>query len=157
MIISHLPYGPTAYFTLANTVMRHDIPDIGTMSEAFPHLIFHNFSSKLGERVGLKRSFLIHSSAVIASWFLQVRNILKFLFPVPKEDSKRIMTFANDDDFISFRYEFLSSHFIRLIFYSFIKTPHLQEVRNKGNWIVWSWATIWNEMLVIIDVYVLVC
>ena len=25
MIISHLPYGPTAYFNLTNCVMRHDI------------------------------------------------------------------------------------------------------------------------------------
>jgi len=51
MIISHLPYGPTAYFNLSNCVMRHDIPEVGTMSEAYPHLIFHNFKSRLGERV----------------------------------------------------------------------------------------------------------
>lgn len=51
LVVSHLPFGPTAYFTLSNTVMRHDIPKIGTISEAYPHLIFHNFSSKLGERV----------------------------------------------------------------------------------------------------------
>lgn len=31
--------------------MRHDIPDVGKMSEQYPHLIFHNFTSKLGERV----------------------------------------------------------------------------------------------------------
>ena len=53
MIVCHLPYGPTAYFTLSNTVMRHDIPDSGTMSEAFPHLIFNNFSSRLGDRVNI--------------------------------------------------------------------------------------------------------
>lgn len=34
----------------------------------------------------------------------QVKSILKYLFPVPKEDSKRVMTFANDDDFISYRH-----------------------------------------------------
>ena len=51
MVICHLPYGPTATFTIYNTVMRHDIPNVGTMSEAFPHLIFHNFKTKLGERV----------------------------------------------------------------------------------------------------------
>jgi U3 small nucleolar ribonucleoprotein protein IMP4 len=51
LVICHLPYGPTAYFTLSNTVMRHDIPNIGTMSEVYPHLIFDKFSSKLGERV----------------------------------------------------------------------------------------------------------
>jgi len=83
LVICHLPFGPTAYFSLANVVMRHDIPGVGKMSEQFPHLIFENFSSKLGERT---------------------KNILKYLFPVPKEDSKRVMTFANDDDFISFRH-----------------------------------------------------
>lgn len=83
LIICHLPYGPTAYFTMSDVIMRHDIPDIGTMSEQYPHLIFHNFKTKLGERV---------------------MSILKYLFPVPKEDSKRIITFANHDDYISFRH-----------------------------------------------------
>lgn len=50
-MVCHLPFGPTAYFTLYNVVMRHDVPDIGTMSEAYPHLIFHNFTSRLGKRV----------------------------------------------------------------------------------------------------------
>ena len=53
LIVCHLPYGPTAYFTLANTVMRHDIPDVAKMSEAYPHLIFNGLSSKLGLRVSL--------------------------------------------------------------------------------------------------------
>lgn len=83
MIVSHFPYGPTAYFSLNNVVLRHDIENQGTVSEAYPHLIFHNFSSKLGDRV---------------------KNILKYLFPVPKEDTKRVMTFANEQDFISFRH-----------------------------------------------------
>lgn len=83
LIICHLPFGPTAYFTISDLVMRHDIPDIGNMSEQYPHLIFHNFKTRLGERV---------------------MSILKYLFPVPKEDSKRILTFANHDDFISFRH-----------------------------------------------------
>lgn len=51
LVVCHLPFGPTAYFTLYNVVMRHDVPDIGTMSEAFPHLIFNNFTSQLGQRV----------------------------------------------------------------------------------------------------------
>ncbi|KAI8817082.1 anticodon-binding protein [Fimicolochytrium jonesii] len=83
LVISHFPYGPTAYFTLHNVVLRHDIPDRGTVSEQYPHLIFDGFNSKLGERC---------------------QNILKYLFPVPKEDSKRVMTFANKSDFISFRH-----------------------------------------------------
>jgi len=80
--ICHLPYGPTAFFSLSNVVMRHDIPDVGPMTEVFPHLVFHNFSSKLGNRV---------------------KSILKYLFPVPKDSSQRVVTFLNDDDFISFR------------------------------------------------------
>ena len=40
---------------------------LGTMSEAYPHLIFHNFKSRLGERT---------------------MSILKYLFPVPKEESR---------------------------------------------------------------------
>jgi len=83
MTICHLPHGPTAYFQLLNTVMRHDIPDMGTMSEAYPHLLFHNLSSRLGQRV---------------------TNILKYLFPVPKSDSRRVITFANNEDYISFRH-----------------------------------------------------
>ncbi|KAI0082585.1 Brix-domain-containing protein [Panus rudis PR-1116 ss-1] len=85
MIVSHFPHGPTIYFTLHNVTLRHDIDSYksSTVSEQYPHLIFENFSSKLGERV---------------------RDILKYLFPVPKEDSKRVMTFSNEDDFISFRH-----------------------------------------------------
>lgn len=87
MIVSHFPHGPTIYFTLHNVTLRHDIESYksSTVSEQYPHLIFENFSSQLGERV---------------------RDILKYLFPVPKEDSKRVMTFSNEDDFISFRYAF---------------------------------------------------
>jgi rRNA maturation protein Rpf1 len=84
MIVSHFPHGPTVYFTLNNVSLRHDIGTYksSTVSEQYPHLIFENFSSKLGERI---------------------QDVLKYLFPVPKEDSKRVMTFSNEDDFISFR------------------------------------------------------
>ncbi|CAF0736783.1 unnamed protein product [Brachionus calyciflorus] len=81
--ICHLPYGPTAYFTLYNVIMRHDIENVGTMSEAYPHLIFNNLTSQLGKRC---------------------MDILKYLFPVPKEDSKRVITFSNNQDYISFRH-----------------------------------------------------
>ncbi|KAL8474720.1 hypothetical protein ACS0TY_030521 [Phlomoides rotata] len=86
IIISHLPFGPTAYFGLLNVVTRHDIKDknaMGTMPEAYPHLILNNFSTKLGIRTA---------------------NIIKHLFPVPKPDTKRILTFANQSDYISFRH-----------------------------------------------------
>jgi U3 small nucleolar ribonucleoprotein protein IMP4 len=84
MIVSHFPHGPTVFFTLHNVQLRHDIASYkeSTVSEQYPHLIFENFSSTLGSRI---------------------RDVLRYLFPVPKEDSKRVMTFANENDFISFR------------------------------------------------------
>lgn len=83
LIVCHFPFGPTAYFQLTNVVMRHDMGDMAKMSEAYPHLIFNNMNSKLG---------------------LRITNIIKHLFPVPKADSKRIMAFSNNNDFISFRH-----------------------------------------------------
>lgn len=84
LIVSHFPHGPTVYFTLHNVVLRHDIAShsSSTVSEQYPHLIFDGFESKLGKRV---------------------MDVLRFLFPVPKEDSKRVMTFANEGDFVTFR------------------------------------------------------
>ena len=104
MIVCHLPHGPTAYFGLSGTVTRHDIraaqkrdaaaagggldddddaETLANVSEAAPHLIFDNFSTELGRRV---------------------QSILKHLFPVPKADSKRVITFSNGGDFVSFRH-----------------------------------------------------
>jgi hypothetical protein len=86
-----MPYGPTAYFGIFNTVLRHDIgqkKEVGTISEVYPHLILDKFTSQLGQRLS---------------------NILKHLFPVPKDDSKRVVTFANDHDYISFRHHTYSA------------------------------------------------
>ena len=83
LVVCHLPCGPTTHFALSGTVMRHDIEEKNTVSEAFPHLIFNNFESDLGKRI---------------------QAILGHLFPVPKPDSKRVMTFSNQGDFISFRH-----------------------------------------------------
>lgn len=83
LIVSHLPYGPTAFFSLSNTVMRHDIENRGTVSEVAPHLILNNFKSGVGSRIA---------------------TILRHLYPVPKEESKRVITFSNDSDYISFRH-----------------------------------------------------
>jgi U3 small nucleolar ribonucleoprotein protein IMP4 len=85
LVISHLPFGPTAYFTLSNAVLRHDLdPPAAPMSEVYPHLILHNFTTPVGQRVG---------------------NILKCLFPVPtRPDTQRVLTFANTNDYISFRH-----------------------------------------------------
>ncbi|EEB08118.1 U3 snoRNP-associated protein Imp4 [Schizosaccharomyces japonicus yFS275] len=84
LVISHLPYGPTVSFTLHNVVLRHDIPNTGTMSEAYPHLIFHNLTTKLGKRT---------------------QKVLSALFPPePKDTTPRVVTFANNSDYISFRH-----------------------------------------------------
>jgi U3 small nucleolar ribonucleoprotein protein IMP4 len=89
LVICHLPYGPTAYFTLSHAVLRHDLdPPAAPMSEAYPHLVLHNFNTPIGKRVG---------------------TILKALFPVPRHDTKRIVTFANDNDSISFRHHMYNS------------------------------------------------
>jgi len=58
LLITHFPYGPTAYFGLMNTVLRHDLENRSTVSEQYPHLIFHNFKTPLGERVCRARSIL---------------------------------------------------------------------------------------------------
>lgn len=81
--ISHLPMGPTITFSIHNVVTRHDIEGVGPMSEQFPHLIFENFSTPLGNRV---------------------KSILRYLFPVPRDDSTRLIAFDNINDFISFRH-----------------------------------------------------
>jgi U3 small nucleolar ribonucleoprotein protein IMP4 len=85
LIVSHFPHGPTLYFTLQNVALRHDVASFSssTVSEQYPHLIFEGFSSKLGQRV---------------------MDALRYLFPVPKEDAKRVMSFVNESDYISFRF-----------------------------------------------------
>jgi len=84
LVICHLPLGPTAFFTLSGAVLRHDLDGgAAPMSEAFPHIILNNFNSEVGRRIG---------------------NVLKCLFPVPRPDTRRIVTFSNNNDFISFRH-----------------------------------------------------
>ena len=88
MVICHLPHGPTAYFSLSNVTTRHSIAEatgkpMQTMSQAYPQLIFNNFTTKLGNRFSC---------------------VLQHLFPQAKPESQRIMTFSNTSDFISFRH-----------------------------------------------------
>ncbi|GME91035.1 unnamed protein product [Ambrosiozyma monospora] len=81
--INHLPHGPTLVFSLHNVVLRHDILNAGNVSEVYPHLIFENFSSKLG---------------------LRVVTALKHCFPPGvKLESPRVVSFINQEDFISVR------------------------------------------------------
>lgn len=115
MIVSHFPHGPTVYFTLNNVQLRHDIGTYknSTVSEQYPHLIFENFTSKLGERV---------------------RDVLKYLFPVPKEDSKRVMTFSNENDFISFRCACAIFWLVLVLELDYAVTTCLSKSREMFNW-----------------------
>lgn len=83
LIVSHLPFGPTAYFTLSSCVLRHDIPECHPASQAHPHLILDGLNSKVGKRLG---------------------RIIQALYPIPRAESKRVITYANNNDFISFRH-----------------------------------------------------
>ena len=51
LIVCHLPYGPTAYFTLSNCILRHDIPEVTPSSLQYPHLILDGLNSKIGQRI----------------------------------------------------------------------------------------------------------
>ncbi|SJK86689.1 IMP4, U3 small nucleolar ribonucleoprotein protein IMP4 [Babesia microti strain RI] len=89
MIVSHLPSGPTAYFQLSDVKLRHDLPEKPpTLSEAYPHLIFHNFTTKLG---------------------LRVRDILRYLFPPANMQETRVLSFINERDIIHFRHHVWNS------------------------------------------------
>jgi U3 small nucleolar ribonucleoprotein protein IMP4 len=87
LTISHLPYGPTASFTLSNCVLRHDIADVTHASQAHPHLILDGMTTKIGKIIG---------------------KIIQALYPVPRPESKRVITYANRSDFISFRHHMTS-------------------------------------------------
>lgn len=97
--ISHLPHGPTVSFSLHNVLMRGDIPGSirGSVSEAYPHLMFEGFTSRLGERVC---------------------KVLKHLFP-PRDPitsktklSNRVVIFKNIEDVIEVRH------------YVYVRTAH---------------------------------
>ncbi|ETO11884.1 hypothetical protein RFI_25493 [Reticulomyxa filosa] len=90
IIVCHLPYGPTAYFSVTDVVARHDVPkkSLASVSEQIPHLVFNNFQTLLGERVC---------------------NVLKFLYPVVPNQKisqkiRRVISFTNFNDFILFRH-----------------------------------------------------
>ena len=56
LVVCHLPFGPTAYFGLMNCVARHDIKDtaLGTVSEAYPHLILEARCKRRMQRCGVR-------------------------------------------------------------------------------------------------------
>ncbi|KAH9943343.1 Brix-domain-containing protein [Epithele typhae] len=85
---------------VTDLVILHEhrgVPDAMIVSH-FPHgptvyFTLHN--------VQLRHDIASYKSSTLGE---RIRDVLKHLFPVPKEDSKRVMTFANEDDFISFRH-----------------------------------------------------
>jgi U3 small nucleolar ribonucleoprotein protein IMP4 len=82
IIVCHFPYGPTAFFSIGGVVMRRQISEAPPLSSAFPHLIFEGMTSKLG---------------------IRVKKVLQALFPVPKPETRRIISFVNKNDWISVR------------------------------------------------------
>lgn len=82
LVLSHLPHGPTAHFALSGAVLRHEVGGLGGAPLGAPHLLLHRLDSALGRRVG---------------------SILKHLFPVPRPQSRRVVTFANHEDVILVR------------------------------------------------------
>lgn len=146
LVVCHLPYGPTATFTMFNVVMRHDANIKTKMSEAFPHLIFHNMKTKLGERVA---------------------TILKYLFPVPKVDSQRIMTFSNDNDFISFRHHVYKKEEgkiklkevgprFELQLYE-IRLGNLDQKDADVEWVLRPYMRVSSEVIVILSPLIIMC
>ncbi|KAK4457285.1 anticodon-binding protein [Cladorrhinum samala] len=88
--ISHLPHGPTLSCSLHNVILRADLPRslAGTVSEAYPHLIFEGFTTKIG---------------------IRVKTIIQHLFPPrdgtnTKDHGSRVITFVNQDDCIEVRH-----------------------------------------------------
>lgn len=88
--VCHLPFGPTAHFTISNVVMRADLPEKPAhMSQANPNLIFHAFDATLG---------------------LRFQTILKNLFPIASPKTNRVLAFVNDgNDLIHFRHHTFES------------------------------------------------
>ncbi|NXH18707.1 IMP4 protein, partial [Bucco capensis] len=82
LVLCHLPHGPTVHFTVSGVVLRQEVGGLGGAPLAAPHLLLLRLDSSLGQRVG---------------------TILKHLFPMPRPDSRRVVTFANEDDIILVR------------------------------------------------------
>ncbi|CAL6053800.1 U3_small nucleolar ribonucleoprotein IMP4 [Hexamita inflata] len=86
MIISHLPHGPTLYLNVSDVLMRQEVNPEATVLEKAPQLIFENLNQKIGKRL---------------------QRIMGHLFPKPKDESDRVVSFVNRSDTILFRnYQF---------------------------------------------------
>ncbi|KAH6764634.1 Ribosomal RNA processing Brix domain protein [Perilla frutescens var. frutescens] len=84
LLIIGLPSGPTAHFKLSKLVVRKDIKNHGNPTSHQPELVFNNFTTRLGHRIG---------------------RLFQSLFPQdPNFRGRRVVTFHNQRDFIFFRH-----------------------------------------------------
>lgn len=93
-----MPLGPTVYFGLDDVVLRHDLPSKPPpMSVVQPHLVFDNFTSRLGQSfIPLNLHLLVLGE--------RINNVLKHLFPPASPLGKRVLSFVNRNDKIHFRH-----------------------------------------------------
>ncbi|CUG94107.1 RNA processing factor, putative [Bodo saltans] len=83
MIVSHLPEGPTATFRISNFLSNKELNNTAERTEHYPELIFKNFDTRLGRRIG---------------------RMLECLFPSTRDYAGRaVATFHNQRDYIFLR------------------------------------------------------
>mmetsp|Transcript_14335 Transcript_14335/g.30711 ORF Transcript_14335/g.30711 Transcript_14335/m.30711 type:complete len:369 (-) Transcript_14335:229-1335(-) len=84
MVVTYLPYGPTAHFRISNMVLSKKIKNHGRPTRHRPELILNNFTTRLGHRVG---------------------RLLATMWPHnPEFRGRRAVTFHNQRDFVFFRH-----------------------------------------------------
>ena len=72
LVISHLPSGPSLFFTLSNVLFKSNNKKL-KKNETFPNVFFDNLGSSLG---------------------LRIASVLGSLFPPASQNSRRIVTFT---------------------------------------------------------------
>lgn len=97
LMVSHLPAGPTAIFRMSNFVSHDELDNAAVRTEHYPELIFKNFDTRLGRRIG---------------------RILEALFPRTRDyEGRAVTTFHNQRDYVfvrTHRYIFDSMNEVRL-------------------------------------------
>ena len=84
MIVTHLPYGPTAHYKVTNIVNSCSIAGHGRADLHKPEVVLNNFNTRLGLRVG---------------------RLFGSMFPhEPEFRGRQVATFHNQRDFIFVRY-----------------------------------------------------
>jgi len=84
MLITHLPYGPTAFYKVSNFQPGSSLKGHGRPTSHTPELIMNNFGTRLGRRTG---------------------RFLGSIFPKePELEGRQVVTFHNQRDFIFVRH-----------------------------------------------------